>query len=47
MLPVTETEEKKFSEFGLLGFKFAKSLLHTVYSYNGKFFGLRGGNIAI
>ena len=45
-LPVTqeeEQEENKFWEMGLLGCQSAKSLLNTVYFYNGKLFGLRGG----
>ena len=41
--PVTEEEESKFWELGLLGCQSAKSLLNTVYCYNGKLFGLRGG----
>ena len=42
-LPVTQEEENKFWEMGLLGCQSAKSLLNTVYFYNGKLFGLRGG----
>ena len=42
-LPVTEEQESKFWELGLLGCQSAKSLLNTVYYYNGKLFGLRGG----
>ena len=42
-LPVTEEEESKFWEMGLLGCQSAKSLLNTVYFYNGKLFGDRGG----
>ena len=30
-LTVTENEQLKFCELGLLGYKSAKSLLHTVY----------------
>ena len=41
-LPVTQEEENKFWEMGLLGCQSAKSLLNTVYFYNGKLFGLRG-----
>ena len=37
-LPVTEKEEQKFWELGLLGCKSAISLLHTVYYYYGKLF---------
>ena len=40
---VTENKEQKFWEMGLLGCKSAKSLLHTVYYYEGKLFGLCGG----
>ena len=42
-VPVTENEEQKFWELGPSGCKSSKSLLHTVYYYNGKLFGLRGG----
>ena len=42
-LPVTQEEENKFWEMGLLGCQSAKSFLNTVYFYNGKLFGLRGG----
>ena len=35
-LPVTEEEESKFWEVRLLGCHSAKSLLNTVYYYNGK-----------
>ena len=37
---VTAEEERKFWEMNLLGTSSAKSLLHTVYFYNGKIFGL-------
>ena len=30
-LPVTENEQLKFCELGLLGYELAKSLLHTIY----------------
>ena len=40
---VTAEEERKFCEMNLLGTSSAKSLLYTVYFYNGKIFGLRGG----
>ena len=30
-LPVTENEQLKFCELGLLGYESAKSLLHTIY----------------
>ena len=43
-LQVTQEEENKFWEMGLLGCQSAKSLLNTVYFYNGKLFGLRGGD---
>ena len=42
-LPVTQEEENKFWEMGLLGCQSAKTLLNTVDFYNGKFFGLHGG----
>ena len=42
-LAVTEDEEQTFWQIGLLGKGSAKSLLNTVYYYNGKLFGLRGG----
>ena len=41
---VTAVEEGKFWEMNLLGTSSAKSLLYTVYSYNGKIFGLQGGD---
>ena len=41
---VTAEEERKFWEMNLLGTGSAKSLLYTVYFYNGKIFGLRGGD---
>ena len=41
---VTAEEERKFWEMNLLGTTSAKSLLYTVYYYNGKTFGLRGGD---
>ena len=37
---VTTEEERKFWEMNLLGTSSAKSLLYTVYFYNGKIFGL-------
>ncbi|KAK3716290.1 hypothetical protein QZH41_014569 [Actinostola sp. cb2023] len=40
---VSEEEEEMFWKQGLLGTCTAKSLLNTVYFYNGKLFGLRGG----
>lgn len=40
---VTEEEEELFWNLNLLGMSTAKSLLNTVYFYNGKLFGLRGG----
>ena len=40
---ITEEEEELFWEKGLLGNSSCKSLLNTVYFYNGKLFGLRGG----
>ena len=39
---VTDEEEELFWSKGLLGCGTAKSLLNTVYYYNGKIFGLRG-----
>ena len=47
---VSAEEENKFWEINLLGTGSAKSLLNTGHFYNGKIFGLRGGdhrNIAI
>ena len=41
---VTSEEERKFLDINLLGTSSAKSLLYTVYFYNGKIFGLRGGD---
>ena len=38
---VTADEEVKFWEMNLLRTSSAKSLLYTVYFYNGKIFGLR------
>ena len=35
---------KKILETNLLGTSSAKSLLYTAYFYNGKIFGLRGGD---
>ena len=40
---VSEEEEATFWEKKLLGTTSAKSLLNTMYFYNGKIFGLRGG----
>ena len=40
---VSEEEESTFWEKKLLGTTSAKSLLNTMYFYNGKIFGLRGG----
>ena len=37
---VTAEEERKLWEMNLLGTSSAKSLLYTVYFYNGKIFGL-------
>ena len=42
-LPVTENEEQKFWELGLLGCRSTISLLHPVYYYCGKLFRLRSG----
>lgn len=39
--PVSDDEEERMWQAGLLGDKIAKSLLHTVYFYNGKLFGMR------
>ena len=47
---VNEQEEATFWEKKFLGTTSAKSLLNTIYFYNGKGFGLRGGdhrNIAV
>ena len=41
---VTAKEERKLREMNLLGTNSAKSLLYIVYFYNGKIFGLRGGD---
>ena len=41
---VSEEEEATFWEKKLLGTTSAKSLLNTIYFYNGKIFGLRGGD---
>ena len=41
---VSEEEEAAFWEKKLLGTTSAKSLLNTMYFYNGKIFGLRGGD---
>ena len=41
---VSEQEEATFWEKKLLGTTSAKSLLNTIYFYNGKVFGLRGGD---
>ena len=42
---VTAEEERKFWEMNsVLGTSSAKSLLYTVYFYNGKILGLRGGD---
>lgn len=38
---ITDEEEKTLWEKGLLGGLTAESLLHTIYFYNGKLFGLR------
>lgn len=40
---MSEKEEELFWKQGLLGRATAKSLFNTVYFYNGKLFGLRGG----
>ena len=41
---MSEEEEATFWEKKLLGTTSAKSLLNTIYFYNGKIFGLRGGD---
>lgn len=41
---VSEQEEAVFWQKKLLGTTSAKSLLNTIYFYNGKVFGLRGGD---
>ena len=41
---VSEQEEATFWEKKLLGTTSAKSLLNTIYFYNGKVFGLRDGD---
>ena len=40
---ITEEEEAKLWEMKLLGSYSAESLLHTVYYFDGKLFGLRAG----
>lgn len=40
---ITEKEEAILWNNGLLGSNTAESLLHSVYSYNGKLFGLWAG----
>ena len=40
---VIEEEEELFCNLNVLGMSTAKSLLNTVYFYNGKLFGLIGG----
>ena len=40
---VTDEEEEMYWFGRLFGTKTAKCLLHTIYFYNGKLFGLRGG----
>ena len=40
---VTYDDEEKFWSAGLFGSGTAKQLLNTIYFYNGKIFGLRGG----
>ena len=40
---VTDEDEEKFWSAGLFGSGTAKLLLDTIYFYNGKMFGLRGG----
>ena len=41
---VTAEEERKFSEMNLLRTSSAKPLLYRMYFYNGKIFGVRGGD---
>ena len=40
---ITDQEEDLFWSKGLMGINSSNSLLNTVYFYNGKLFGLRGG----
>ena len=40
---VTDEDEEKFRSAGLFSSGTAKQLLDTIYFYNGKMFGLRGG----
>ena len=40
---VTDEDEEKFWSAGLFGSGTAKQLLDTIHFYNGKMFGLRGG----
>lgn len=40
---VTDEDERLFWSKGLLGCSTAKSLLNTIYFFNGKIFGIRGG----
>ena len=42
---ITEEEEAKLWDMKLLGSYSAESLLHTVYYFNGKLFGLRVGSV--
>jgi len=44
---VSDEDEQLFWRNGLLGQSTAKSLLNSIYFYNGKIFGLRGGSIEI
>ena len=39
--PVIEDEEEQMWQKGVLGDKTARSLLNTIYFYNGKLFGIR------
>ena len=41
--PVTDEEESQLWQSGVFGMETAKSLLNVVYYYDGKLFGLRGG----
>ena len=40
---ITKSEEAELWKQGLRGSSTAETLLHTMYFYNGKLFGLRGG----
>lgn len=41
--PITDEEEDMMWKNGVLGLKTAKTLMNTVYYFNGKLFGIRAG----